>query len=52
MNGVNPKWCDGWCLRIEMLIVRVHASETARMEIIVAIEDTLQKVMLSVITRG
>jgi hypothetical protein len=35
-----------------MLIVRAHASETARMEIIVAIEDTLQKVMLSVITRG
>jgi hypothetical protein len=26
-----------------MLIVRAHASETARMEIIVAIADTLQK---------
>jgi hypothetical protein len=46
------KWSDGWCLRIAMLIVRAHASETARMEILVAIEDTLQKVMLSVITRG
>jgi len=29
-----------------MLIVRAHASETALLEIIVAIEDTLQKVML------
>jgi len=29
-----------------MLIVRAHASETALMEIIVAIKDTLQKVML------
>jgi len=29
-----------------MLIVRAQASETALMEIIVAIEDTLQKVML------
>ena len=28
-----------------MLIVRAHASETALMEIIVVIEDTLQKVM-------
>ena len=30
-----------------MLIVRAHASETALMEIIVAIKDTLQKVMLA-----
>jgi phosphohistidine phosphatase len=29
-----------------MLSVRAQASETARMEIIVAIEDTLQKLML------
>ena len=29
-----------------MRIVRAHASETALMEISVAIEDTLQKVML------
>jgi phosphohistidine phosphatase SixA len=29
-----------------MCIVRAHASETALLEIIVAIEDTLQKVML------
>ena len=39
-------------VRITMRIVQTHASETALMEIIVAIEDTLQKVMLSVITRG
>jgi len=32
-----------WCLRIAILIVRAHASETALTEIIVAIEDTLQK---------
>jgi hypothetical protein len=30
-----------------MLIVRAHASETALMEIIVAIEDTLQNVTLN-----
>ncbi len=29
-----------------MLSVRTHARETALMEIIVAIEDTLQKIML------
>jgi len=35
-----------------MRIVQAHASETALMEIIVAIEDTLQNVMRVVITRG
>jgi hypothetical protein len=37
---------------ITMRIVWAYTSETALMEIIVAIEDTLQKAMLSVITRG
>jgi hypothetical protein len=34
-----------------MLILRAHANETALMEIIVAIEDTLQKSCWSVIAR-
>jgi phosphohistidine phosphatase len=36
---------DFWHLKVAMLMVRAHASETALMEIIVVIEDTLQKVM-------
>ena len=43
--SLNPKWSAGGCLRIAMRIVRAHESETALMEIIVAIKGTLQKVM-------
>ena len=42
---LNPKWSDGWSLRDAIRIVRARASETVLMEIIVAIEDTLQKLM-------
>ena len=35
-----------------MLSIRAHAVKTALMELLVSVEDTLQKVVLSVITRG